>query len=71
MILIAVLPAIVELKIFASPARLEVIVGFLAIFECFVEVNVLDKLEWSRDYEPLLHNKVISKHVKVIESNHR
>lgn len=51
---------ITELRIFASPERLEVLVGFLAVFECFVEVNVLDELEWSRDYEPFLHSKVVS-----------
>ena len=50
---------IIELRVLAHPGRLEVLEGFSAEFECFAEVNVHVELEWSRDYEPLLQNKVI------------
>ena len=47
-----------ELSISIYPNKVEVIEGFIAVFECLIEGNVIDKINWTRDFEPLHYSKV-------------
>lgn len=46
------------MSIHISPSKLEVIEGFIAVFDCNVYGNLIGEVKWSRDYEPLDYDKV-------------
>ena len=48
----------IGLVISIVPNKMEVVEGFLAVFECLVSGNLVDEIKWSRDYEPLHQSKV-------------
>ena len=47
-----------DLTVYTTPNQLNALEGFYAVFECYVIANVVDKIEWSRDFEPLHEDKV-------------
>ncbi len=48
-----------ELDMFVSPIKLEVVEGFIAAFECFIEGIIVGEINWRRDHEPLNFSKVL------------
>lgn len=47
-----------DIEVFITPVEMDVLEGFSAVFECFAYGVHIEKLKWSRDFEPLHKDKV-------------
>ena len=47
------------LDVYINPEKLQVVEGFLAVFDCQAKGSLVREMKWSRDYESLNHVEVL------------